>query len=168
MSETPAPTKSAAAPPGEPGAFAWAALLLSWLVPGLGFILTGRPWRGFAQLILVSATFYLGIALHAGVDWPTWNFRSEDFNLIDNIGLIAQLGAGLPAALSLAASTKGIAPLHWMAAARENPYFELGSYFLIVAGALNYFAVGNFYDRMIRLHPRFAEQELGPEDDSAS
>ena len=47
----------------------------------------------------------------------------------------------------------------WLGGSAQFPYAELGGYFLIVAGALNYFAIGNYYDRIVNPHPRFVAQD---------
>jgi TM2 domain-containing membrane protein YozV len=159
MSESRSPRSH---PPLAPG-FAWAALLLGWLVPGAGFMLSGRGSRGLVHFATILLTFGLGLALRGGVAWPTWEIKSEEFNLINNFTFIVQMGAGLPALGSLAVSLLGEgAPtgILWLGGEARHAYYELGGYFLIVAGALNYFAVGNFYDRMIRLHQRFEAQEV--------
>ena len=68
----------------------------------------------------------------------------EGFNLIHNFTFIVQLGAGLPALLSLYAQ---YLPGSLLIGVPSSPYYELGGYYLIVSGAINYFAVCNLYDR---------------------
>lgn len=129
------------------------ALLLGWLIPGAGFMLMGKWGRGMTHLLIIGATFGFGLALHGAVLWPTWSYRSEDFNLINNFTFITQLGAGLPAVASFLVSRitgAEAGPMSWLGGVQSHTNFELGSYYLIVAGALNYFAVGNLYDRLTR------------------
>lgn len=137
---------------------AWTALVLSWLIPGSGFIMYGRWGRGLAHFVTIGATFGLGLALHSSVDWPIWSIRSPGFNLINNFTFITQMGGGLPAVASFVVANGAGASanplLEWLAGEPKHYSYELGSYFLIIAGALNYFAMGNFYDRF--LHPRTA------------
>jgi hypothetical protein len=160
-----------ASQPQRSGGFAWLALGLSWLIPGAGFMIYGRWGRGIAHFLMVGLTFMLGLALKSGVDWPSWSIRAEDFNLINNFTFIVQMGGGFWALLSFGASNfmaEGAAgALAWFQGLQEYRYYELGSYFLIVAGALNYFALGNFYDRVIHVHPRFAAQEATPQEGAA-
>jgi hypothetical protein len=126
-------------------------LAVGWLVPGAGFVYCGRWVRGLAHLLIVGLTFGIGLALHGAVLWPTWSFRSEEFNLINNFTFLTQMGAGLPALASFLAARWGDGqggPMAWLAGEASHTNFELGTYYLIVAGALNYFAVGNLYDRL--------------------
>lgn len=134
-------------------------LILGWLIPGAGFMLYGRWGRGLIHFVMISLTFAFGLALHSSVAWPTWSIHSEEFNLINNFTFIVQLGSGALALGSFMASISvggATGPLGWLAGIPQHPYYELGSYFLIVAGALNYFAIGNFYDRFMNPHPRVA------------
>lgn len=140
------------------GTKAYWALVLSWLIPGGGFIMLGQWARGLTYLAIVVVTFSLGLALHGGLVWPSWSIQSEEFNLINNFTFLTQLGGGLPALLSFFSThpaLQGLPPWRFMAAEMNHPNYELGSYYLIVAGAMNYFAVGNFYDRHVNRHPRF-------------
>lgn len=154
-------------PAHHPESTRWLLLLVSWLIPGAGFFILGRRTRGGALFATVFTTFFIGIMLHGGVVWPSWTTKSEDFNLINNFTFLVQMGAGLPALASLLASLnvstgEGSGLFGFLAGYAPHPFFELGSYYLIVAGAINYFAIGNYFDRLVRLHPRFADQENGP------
>jgi hypothetical protein len=141
---------------------AWLGLAVGYVVPGGGFLLCGRRARGLAHLVSIGLTFGIGLLLKGAVVWPSWSAGAEDFNLINNFTFIVQAGCGLPALASLWAGlgdpeTLGV--LKFLAGDPPDPYFELGAYFLIVAGALNLFALGNYFDRIVRPAPRFAEQE---------
>jgi hypothetical protein len=129
---------------------------VNYLLPGAGFCVAGRWSRGLIQATTVLLTVALGLLLHGGVVWPSWTPQAQDFNLINNLTFLVQLGGGLPCLASLAANV-----LDWpiLAGRPENAYYELGSYYLVVAGAINYFATMNFYDRLVRLDARFREQE---------
>jgi TM2 domain-containing membrane protein YozV len=138
------------------------ALLLSWLVPGAGYMIYGRWGRGLTHFVTVGLTFGLGLVLHGSVLWPTWSFRSEDFNLINNFTFVTQMGSGLPALASFLASQATGAQagsMSWLGGIHSHTNFELGSYYLIVAGALNYFAVGNLFDRINRPDASIDEPE---------
>ena len=167
ISQSPANSLPAAAP----ATAGWGLLILNWLVPGAGFMIAGRGGRGLAQMLIVLTTFAIGLTLRGGVVWPVWiPGREGEFNLINNITFIIQMGGGLPALLSLAGSlceslarsgpAAGIAAL--FGGFPEHPYFELGSYYLVVAGALNYFATCNFHDRLVRPQPRFSGEPAAP------
>jgi len=160
---------AAARPPG------WLLILIGWFIPGAGFALAGRRARGTVQCLLVFATFALGLAFHSGVAWPSWSWTAPDFNLINNLTFIIQMGAGLPALASLAAQpvVLGALDFHhagalaWLTGVPQHAYYELGSYYMIVAGAINYFAVCNVYDRLVRKQKRFVVQEDGSEEEPA-
>lgn len=144
----------------------WVGLLLGYFIPGGGFILCGRWQRGLAHFLTIMVTFSLGIALHGAVVWPTWDRSSEDFNLINNFTFVVQVGTGAPALASLMATTQEkpseSGPMKWLAGDPPHAYYELGAYFLIVAGALNLFALGNYYDRVMHVAQRFVDQESPP------
>lgn len=130
----------------------------------------GRWARGLAHFVTIGLTFAFGLALHSSVVWPSWSIRSEDFNLINNFTFLVQMGGGIWAVASFAASTLVHEPQGFigvLAGVEHHPHFELGSYFMIVAGALNYLALGNFYDRIVHPHPRFAAQETESREQAA-
>lgn len=130
-------------------------------------MLCGRWARGLTHFVMIGMTFAFGVALHSHVLWPVWSIRSEDFNLISNFTFVVQMGSGLFALSSFMASVSAEAGSTGVSKLAMHAYFELGSYFLIVAGALNYFAVGNFYDRHVRPQPRFIEHRGAPDEGHA-
>ena len=140
------------------GPLAWLGVLISWMVPGAGFMVCGRWARGIFHFLAINLTFALGLMLHSSVAWPTWSLRAEEFNLINNFTFLVEMGGGLAALASFVASAAlegESSAMQWLAGVPHDPYYELGTYFLVVAGALNYFAIGNFYDRVVNPHPRF-------------
>ncbi|MCL5269097.1 MAG: hypothetical protein M1457_00740 [bacterium] len=173
MKTVPSSTAKIADAPFAAGLPPGLILFLSWLIPGLGFLLCARKARAATQFVMVTATFGLGLALHGGVAWPSWNPSSDGFNLINNFTFIIQMGAGLPALASLvshacdpafAVMPPG-APTIWsiLGGIPYHAYYELGGYYMIVAGGLNYFAICNVYDRLIRPTDRYQPQERGEE-----
>lgn len=161
---SPPPNNAATPPAGMPLAKGWALLLLNWLVPGLGYWICGRRSRGIIQCLMVVITILIGVRLHGGVDWPSWSIDAPDFNLINNFTFIIQLGAGIPALLSLFADKLH---LGFLASLPKQPYYELGQYYIIVAGAVNYFATCNLHDRIVQPQTRYAVQE-GLEEPAAT
>jgi hypothetical protein len=136
----------------------WGKVLINWLLPGSGFFLCGKPGRGFIQAILVCLTFLIGLLFHGGVSWPAWRPSSEEFNLINNFSFMIQLGGGLPALISLFPNLfleldTDLAPrlVRWsfIAGKPQHAYYELGSFYLVVAGAINYFGACNLADRSL-------------------
>mgnify|MGYP001571637387 CR=1 FL=1 len=153
------PATSSSRPAGGPvaeRASGWLTLL-NYLLPGAGFCLAGRRARGLLQAGMVLVTMALGFSLHGGVAWPSWSPQAQDFNLINNFTFIVQMGGGLPALASLAANLGGWSLL---AGVPQDAYYELGGYYLVVAGAVNYFAALNFHDRLVKQDSRFREQEM--------
>lgn len=137
----------------------WDAVVLNWALPGVGFILAGRKARGLTQMAVVLVTFAFGLLLRGGVIWPSWA-QDASFNLVNIITFIIQMGAGLPAIVSMIAHLAGFDPLGGVPSAT---YFELGSFYMVVAGALNYFATCNLYDRLVKPTSKYLAQETGGE-----
>jgi len=134
----------------QPGALGVAAtVFLAWLAPGAGYLAHGRLKRGMALFLVLNATFALGLAMNGGVVWPPWNWRDPNsgFNIVNNLTFILQMGAGLPAIASLAAGKWAATGwTSWLAADPSHPLYDLSSFYLLVAGAMNYFAVCGAYD----------------------
>jgi hypothetical protein len=152
MNASPTAHPSGTRPPAASG---W-LVLANYLLPGAGFCAVGRWRRGLLQAAMVLVTASIGWSLHGAVAWPSWSRHALDFNLINNLTFIVQMGGGLPNLASLAASR-----FDWplLGGVPEDPYYELGGYYLVVAGAINYFATLNFFDRIAKRDPRFADQE---------
>lgn len=123
--------------------------LLSWFVPGSGFFLLGPRyrWRAWLFLAVIHVTFFIGLSFNGGIVPPIWNFRAYGFNIVNCLNYILQIGSGWMALLSQAALSHG-----WSALAIDEPnaYAELGSFYCLVAGALNYFVVWQGLDRRER------------------
>jgi TM2 domain-containing membrane protein YozV len=66
------------------------AVLLAWLVPGLGHIYMGRVARGVVIMVIVSATFWMGMGLGGvmTVDPQTerWWFIADMFSGVQGVG----------------------------------------------------------------------------------
>src|SRR5262245_56017813 len=108
--------------PQVPG---WLAIV-NYLIPGAGYCIAGRWVRGLLQTAMVLMTMAIGFALHGGVPWPSWSPQASDFNLINNLTFIVQLGGGLPALASLAANLKDWPFLQGIP---HHAYYELGGYY---------------------------------------
>jgi len=122
-------------------------LLLAWLIPGLGHIVH-RDWRrGLILFVVVQATFLTGMMLHGAVLWPAISPQDWGFNAQSILTFVVQIGNGLAALLCLGAAQ--LFP-DWAAQIRSDAFFELGTIYLLVAGAANLFSVGGVYDRHLR------------------
>ena len=113
------------APPKSQG-FVYSALILGWLVPGAGHLLT-RHWIRAAVLFLaITAMFFLGIAMQAKVYVPNTG------DPLDMLGFAGDLGTGLlyvvARVFSLGQSTVQLVTA------------DYGTKFVVVAGLLNFVA----------------------------
>lgn len=121
-------------------------VLIGWLIPGSGFLLLGPKYRtrGILYILVLHLTFFIGVALRGGVVWPVWSISAPGFSIMNNLTFIAQMGAGWLWIVSLIANIA-----HWgaIAALEPHPYFELGSFYCLVTGALNYFVITQSLDR---------------------
>ena len=120
-------------------------VVLSWLIPGSGFVLRKHYVRGIVLFLVINATFMLGVLLHGAVVWPIWHPRVEGFNVVNNFTFIVQLGNGLLSLLSLAGHS--LTPNRVLTGQEWHAYFDLASFYLLVSGGMNYFVVCHFYDR---------------------
>lgn len=123
-------------------------IVLSWLIPGSGFLLHKQITRGIIILVVLSATFILGLLLEGSVVFPVWSPRQEGFNVINILTFLSQMGYGSLSLLCLASHTLG---LSFFQGNQAGAFFDLASFYLIVAGGINYLMVFNFYDRCIRV-----------------
>jgi hypothetical protein len=123
------------------------SLIIAWLIPGLGHILHRDKRRGLVLFAVIHVTFLLGIVLHGAVLAPPYSPNDLGFNLVNFLTFLVQLGSGLAALLSLGVSQ--MAP-SWAETVRAHTLYDLGSIYLLVAGASNSFTVGWLYDRHLR------------------
>ena len=139
-----------------------ALVFLAWLIPGAGFFFKRCYIRGAVLFVLITVTFAVGVRFRGCVELPIWSPRSEGFNLVAILTFLVQLGAGLPSVLSVLAHKLNISLL---AGDPADPMFDLATFYILVAGALNYFVVCNFYDRFYGCHeieqPKGADKKAG-------
>jgi hypothetical protein len=139
-------------------------LVLSWLIPGIGFIAKGSIWRGLSLFVLINGTFALGLLLHGTVLIPQFRYSDPAFNIVSLLTFIGQIGDGGASLLTLARDQyyygKLLAGGGWLPY-EMHPWFDLASLYLLVAGSANYFAVSNFYDRYLGRHNRPEPQTGG-------
>ena len=127
----------------------------SWMIPGFGFFLRGRRLRALFLFLVIEGTFFLGLMLQGGVTPPVLD--PSGGGIISFLTFIIQLGNGLSSFFSLAASVwsanlrlQGLIPGPLVIFFAGNPphaLFDQASLYILVSGAMNYFAVTNFYDR---------------------
>jgi hypothetical protein len=99
------------------------AVLLAWLIPGLGHASVGRARRGLGYFLIVSTAFLVGLALRGGLPAPD---REHPLTI-----LAAATGraTGL---LDLAAKAKGLGD-----GDPASRTFEYGTTYLASAGVMN-------------------------------
>lgn len=119
--------------------------LLNWLVPGLGFFLVKDRFRGVLLFVLINGIFALGLFFDGYVYVPSLKLGPE-FNVVAILTFFVQASHGFGTGILLFLDGKdwGIAKL--LVRAPGAPYSDLGSFHLLVAGGLNYFASVRLYD----------------------
>ena len=98
-------------------------LVAGWLVPGAGHFLLRKPIRGLLVMVSILSMFAIGMALQGKIYSPNTG------DLLDILGFVGQLGAGLPYFLT---RTMG-----WGAASVITAVADYGTKFIVVAGLLN-------------------------------
>ncbi|MBN1865823.1 hypothetical protein JW916_00895 [Candidatus Sumerlaeota bacterium] len=143
------PAPSNVQPVASPVRSPFLIVVVGWILPGSAFFFLGPRMRGRAlvSLIVIHLTFLFGVLLKGGLVWPAWSLYTPGFSILNNLTVVVQMGAGWLAALSLGAHLSHWGALAAVAAVESHSWFELGSFYCLVAGALNYFAVCQALDR---------------------
>lgn len=115
--------------------FAYSALLLGWLVPGAGHLLTRHWVRALILFLAITSMFALGIAMQARVYTPNTGAP------LDMLGFAGDLGTG---ALYFAARilSLGQTPVQLVTA-------DYGTMFIVVAGLLNFISAVDAHNLQI-------------------
>lgn len=123
----------------------WLVLGLSWLVPGYGFFVHGLRRRALILFLAIEGTFALGCMLKGGVFLPEFRWGHEGFNIVTLLTFFTQMFNGGGAILSLLPELAG---RRWAILPYDESYCfaDLGSFYLLVAGGLNYFVLMSTYD----------------------
>jgi hypothetical protein len=100
------------------------ALIVGWLVPGAGHLLTGRWVRALLLFVSISAMFWLGIAMQGKLYAPNTG------DLLDVLGFAGDLGNGLFYALGRILGLGNTAV--------QTATADYGTKFIVVAGLLNF------------------------------
>ena len=106
--------------------------IISWFIPGAGYVIQQRLTRGLIVAGVVWAMFVIAV-LSGGAYYPGFDFK--DGALLYLLNVFARCGNGLGAIVSWALSSS---PKPQIAALAT---FEYGGRFLEIAGLLNYLAV---------------------------
>jgi hypothetical protein len=106
--------------------FTYGALLLGWLIPGAGHLLTRHWIRALLLFVAISVMFFLGIAMQAQV------YTLNTADPLEMLGFCADIGTGI---LYLIARVFSLgAPTVQLVTA------DYGTKFVVVAGLLNFIA----------------------------
>lgn len=116
------PAKAQTASPG----FTYSALIVGWLVPGAGHLLTGRWVRALLLFVSISAMFWLGIAMQGKLYVPNTG------DVLEMLGFVGDFGSGLFYALGRILDLGHIAV--------QTATADYGTKFIVVAGLLNFIA----------------------------
>jgi hypothetical protein len=122
MSESTPPRRSTAA-----------AMVLAWLVPGLGHYYLGRRKTAAAFALIVAVTFLLGLSFQGRL------YTVEEGQPLSILATFAVYGAGL---LNLAARAISENP----AGTILSPTYEYGCAYLLTAGLMNLLLVLDAHD----------------------
>lgn len=110
------------------------ATVLGWILPGLGQVYAGRPWKGLLFLVAILPTFLLG-------------WKLTDLTVIDPgrypLDMVAQAMLGLPTAIALHVSEGRVLE-------HLPRFFDVGRLYVQVAGLLNLVAVCDAIGEVIR------------------
>ncbi|MDJ0842291.1 MAG: hypothetical protein QNK37_37665 [Acidobacteriota bacterium] len=112
-------------------------VVLNWLVPGLGYFLTGRRKYG----IIVVAGLYTAYILGALLGGDLYDFNVESEGRIRFFGAICQAGMGLPYMLARLFLERGT-PL--------NITYDYGTSYFLIAGMLNWLMVMDIFDISVK------------------
>ena len=110
-----------------------AAMVLAWLVPGLGHYYLGRRKTAVAFALIVAATFLLGLSFQGRL------YTVEEGQPLTILATFAVYGAGL---LNLAARAITENP----AGTILSPTYEYGCAYLLTAGLMNLLLVLDAHD----------------------
>lgn len=110
--------------------------IAGWLVPGLGHLLVGRPWRALIYATVFAGLFAAGVVLDGGMLW----IRGD---IVSYFAYLGRLGGGIPAFVALAVPATRFGDA-------MAPTFEIGSTYLTVAGGLNLLAALSLFDLVPR------------------
>jgi hypothetical protein len=116
------PAKPQSSSPG----FTYSALIVGWLVPGAGHLLTGRWIRALLLFLSIGAMYWLGIAMQGKLYAPNTG------DILDMLGFVGDLGNGVFYAIGRIFDM-GNTPVQLATA-------DYGTKFIVVAGLLNFVA----------------------------
>jgi hypothetical protein len=106
--------------------FVYGALLLGWLIPGAGHLLTRHWIRALLLFVSITTMFVLGMAMQARLYQPNTG------DMLDMLGFAGDLGSGVLYVVGQL--------LNLGHTAVETATADYGTKFVVVAGLLNFIA----------------------------
>ncbi|HTV07347.1 MAG TPA: DUF6677 family protein [Acidobacteriaceae bacterium] len=106
--------------------FVYLALILGWLVPGAGHLLTGRWVRALLLFAAITSMFWLGIAMQGHLYVPNTG------DILEMLGFVGDVGNGLFYAVGRMTGVGQVAV--------QTVTADYGTKFIVVAGLLNFIA----------------------------
>ena len=109
-----------------------------WLVPGSGHWYIGQIGKGILFFVLLNGLFLWGMLLRGEIVFPVVQLSSPAFNIVNIFIFIFGLGNGLLSILELTP---------WLHVGNITAVtYEVGTLFMVVSGALNFFVVLDAFD----------------------
>lgn len=119
-------SKAQTTAPASTRGFVYSALLLGWLIPGAGHLLTRHWLRAFLLFMAITLMFSLGLAMQGKVYLPNTG------DALDMLGFAGDLGTGL---------LYGVARIFSLGQTSvQLVTADYGTKFVVVAGLLNFIA----------------------------
>jgi len=121
--------------------------LANWIIPGLGYFLVKDNRKAIGLFLIINGIFLLGLfAYDAYIYIPSFVPRTPEFNIVAILTLLAQLchGVGTVGLILLEKASGG--EFNLLVRDPGQTYSDIGSFHLLVAGVLNYFACMKLYD----------------------
>lgn len=127
-------------------------MILSWLIPGYGFFINGHRKRGVFFFVVLQLTFIIGVVLRGAVLIPEFSIKSPAFNLVNILTFLTQMFNGALGILSMLPDLFGRAAALFPT---NDAYIwaDLGAFFLLVSGGMNYFVLVTTYDNFYAVRP---------------
>jgi hypothetical protein len=149
------------APHSRSGAERLFVMVMSWLIPGYGYWHFGLRARAVIVFVVLEAVFLAGAFLRGSLLLPEMNYRSPDFNLVAVLTVFTQSFNGLLSFVSLLPEIAG--GFHILPYDETNQWSDLGSFYLLVSGGMNYFVLVSVWDNFLSRRTEQVAEQGDPE-----
>lgn len=125
---------------------AFGAMLLSWLIPGYGYMRNGQVGRGIFFFVTLQLTFLIGVVLRGSVLIPAFSFRDPAFNVVNILTFFTQIFNGGLSLVSMLPELFG--PGAAIFPNLEDAMLaDLGIFYILVSGGMSYFVLTSTWDK---------------------